>query len=81
MNVANRMRAAAFAFAICLIAAPVAFAGTIGLLPFWSWIEAKFAIESIGHSGPAEWCYVATYVFILSCAVVIRLTFKHRCGK
>jgi uncharacterized BrkB/YihY/UPF0761 family membrane protein len=29
---------------------------------FWSWLEANYGIEAMGHSGPAEWCYVATYV-------------------
>lgn len=77
---AHRMRAAGIAFAICLIAAPVAFAVTIGLLPLWSWIEAKFAIESVGHSGPAGWCYLAVYIFILGGAVIILLAFMRRSG-
>jgi hypothetical protein len=43
---------------------PVAIVATLLLLPFWSWLEAHFGIESVGHSGPAEWCYLATYVGI-----------------
>lgn len=30
---------------------------TIGLVPFWRWLEATTGLESIGHSGPAAWCY------------------------
>jgi len=30
---------------------------TIMLLPFWRWLEATTGLESVGHSGPAEWCY------------------------
>jgi hypothetical protein len=37
---------------------------TILLMPLWSWVEARFQIESVGHSGPAGWCYVATYAAV-----------------
>jgi len=30
------------------------------LLPLWRWLEATLHVEAIGHSGPAEWCYVVT---------------------
>ena len=80
MNAAKALRAAGIALAICLIAAPVAFVATIWLLPLWSWIEANFSIESIGHSGPAGWCYLAVYILILGCTVIIRLAFSHRSG-
>lgn len=43
---------------------------TILLLPLWSWVEARFQIESVGHSGPAGWCYVATYA---ACVVLLGL--------
>jgi len=33
---------------------------TFLLWPLWSWIEAVTGVESIGHSGPATWCYVVT---------------------
>ena len=80
MNPAKGLRAAGIALVICLIVAPVAFAVTIRLLPLWSWIEAKFSIEAIGHSGPAGWCYFAVYIFILGGAGIIRLAFSHRSG-
>ena len=37
---------------VAIILAPVAVFMTILILPLWSWIEATFGIESIGHSGP-----------------------------
>jgi hypothetical protein len=30
------------------------------LWPLWSWLEAFTGFESLGHSGPATWCFVAT---------------------
>jgi hypothetical protein len=41
--------------------APLAVVTTLLLIPFWSWIEATFALEAIGHSGPAAWCYWSSY--------------------
>jgi hypothetical protein len=37
--------------------------------PLWSWIEASFGIESIGHSGPADWCFVAVYALLVGLVV------------
>lgn len=50
---------------VAIILAPVAVIVTILILPLWSWIEATFGIESIGHFGPAGLCYLATYVVCL----------------
>ena len=65
---ATRLRGVGIAFAICLVSAPIAIVVTIALLPFWSWFESTFDIESIGHSGPAECCYLVCYIMILTCA-------------
>jgi len=43
-----------------VVAVPVAIVLTIASLPLWSWIEATAGIESVGHSGPADWCYGVT---------------------
>ena len=49
-----------------IVSLPIAFFTTILLIPLWSWIEAKYGIESIGHSGPAGWCYATVYTtFVL----------------
>ena len=50
---------------------PISFIVTILLFPFWSWIEERFGIESVGHSGPAEWCYwVISVVIFISIMIV-----------
>jgi hypothetical protein len=54
---------AACAFAIAAL--PAAAVVTFLLSPFWRWFEAATAIESIGHSGPAGWCFAVIYCFIL----------------
>jgi hypothetical protein len=41
---------------LLLVLLPVAFGVTILLYPIWSWIETSYGIESVGHSGPADWC-------------------------
>ena len=46
------------------------------LSPFWNWFEAMSGIESIGHSGPANWCYFSTIIFSL-----IAMTLLYRLSK
>jgi hypothetical protein len=29
---------------------------------FWGWFEARTGIESLGHSGPADWVYMFLWV-------------------
>ena len=57
--------------AAALVSAPLSVVATILLAPFWSWLEATTGIESVGHSGPAEWCYVATFLLLLIGAVLV----------
>lgn len=47
--------------AVLLLCVPLSFIVTLLATPLWSWIEASYGIESVGHSGPAEWCYVVVY--------------------
>jgi len=47
---------------------PVAVVLTVLLQPAWDWFESATGIESLGHSGPAEWCYGVTYVALLGLA-------------
>ena len=42
---------------------------TLAALPLWRWIEARTGIESIGHSGPAGWCWLATLALCLTLAL------------
>ena len=57
------------ALAIAVVCLPVAFIGTILLFPLWSWIEATYHYESVGHSGPADWCFEVVYVVLLLLAL------------
>lgn len=49
-----------------LLCALLAIPATLLALPLWSWIEARWGIEAVGHSGPAEWCYVAAWLVLLA---------------
>jgi hypothetical protein len=66
-----RMRRAArglIVTALLLVAAiPITAGLTIALLPAWARLEARWGIESVGHSGPASWCYAVVYA---GCIVV-----------
>jgi hypothetical protein len=59
----------ALALGIAVVCVPAAFILTILLLHLWSWIEATSKIESIGHSGPADWCFEAVYVLLAAPAL------------
>jgi hypothetical protein len=71
MGFSERLKGAGVALLVCVACAPLAAAITIALLPLWRWVEATFNVESIGHSGPAGWCYLAVYVAVLVCAALI----------
>ena len=62
---------------IALIAAPLSVVVTILLLPLWRWLEASTGIESVGHSGPAEWCYAAVFLVLVTGASLFVLM-RHR---
>lgn len=63
---------------ILIFLIPVSFIFTLVLIPLWRWIEYSFGIESIGHSGPAEWCFMSVFlVFIISCTIIYRISRKN----
>jgi hypothetical protein len=64
----DSIRTLMVSLALLVLCVPLAAAVTIALLPVWSWLEATLAIESVGHSGPADWCYGVVYV---GCMTVI----------
>ena len=69
---------AATMLGIIVLDLPVAFALTMMLLPVWTTIERRSGIESVGHSGPATWCFVLVYV----CVVALSLgTYLYRLGR
>jgi phosphotransferase system glucose/maltose/N-acetylglucosamine-specific IIC component len=55
------LRIALITLAVLIACLPIAFITTILLSPLWSWIEATYGIESIGHSGPSDWCFYVVY--------------------
>ncbi|HEV8483705.1 MAG TPA: hypothetical protein VGV87_09165 [Blastocatellia bacterium] len=76
------LRFALVVLAILLACLPFAFIATFLLYPFWSWVEATFAIESVGHSGPAEWCFGVVYILLcvvsVSAVLLLRRRQRHR---
>ena len=60
-----------------VISLPLGIILTIVLLPLWSWVEATTGIESVGHSGPADWCYWVTLVVIF-CGIAAPLLMWER---
>lgn len=59
------MKKALIFLAVCVAAAPMAVVVTLLLIPFWRWFEEKTGVESIGHSGPADWSFALVYFLIL----------------
>jgi len=73
MTLNKRLRAAITGLGVALLSIPVALLVTILLVPFWSWLEATSGIESLGHSGPAVWCYLAVYLLLVSIFGLLRV--------
>lgn len=56
---------------LVLLLVPLSVVTTLLLFPFWSWFEKATGIESMGHSGPAGWCYLAVLgLMAAACAAV-----------
>ena len=51
---------------IVVISVPLTFWLTFMLLPLWGWIEARYGIESVGHSGPSDWCFSVVFAIVMS---------------
>lgn len=64
------------ALTICLVDLPVGAVATFLLAPFWRWFEMATGIESIGHSGPSEWCFIAVYLLLLAASFGICASHK-----
>lgn len=63
---------------IVLLGVPVTFVATIALLPLWSMIERRYGIESVGHSGPADWCFWTVFVIYLLSAWAMSRVLRDR---
>jgi hypothetical protein len=61
------------------VAAAVLGAGVVSVpltvlsFPLWSWFESRTGVEAVGHSGPAAWCYAATFAVLLAVALMMAL--------
>lgn len=60
---ARRIRVTAAVLALSL---PSSALLTLLLVPFWRHLEERFRIESVGHSGPALWCYLVVFLTLFS---------------
>jgi len=72
------MRHLTASLTILLICIPVSVVATILLLPLWRWLEKTYGLEAVGHSGPAEWCYVG---MLLVCVLTASLLYAARLGR
>ena len=68
--------------AVTFIAALLALVLTFLLLPLWSWIESTYSIESVGHSGPAGWCFGAVWgILVLASLPWVHGSWRRRTDK
>jgi hypothetical protein len=58
-----------------IVGVPAGGVVTLALLPLWRAVEARWGIESVGHSGPADWCFELVYVVWLVLGVVASRVF------
>jgi hypothetical protein len=56
---------------IVVLGLPATFFLTIALLPLWGAIERRYGIESVGHSGPTDWCFWAVFLLYLGGALAV----------
>ncbi|HET7042230.1 MAG TPA: hypothetical protein VFI13_09420, partial [Gemmatimonadales bacterium] len=54
-----------------LLALPAAAFVTFLMTPFWGWVETQYGIESLGHSGPATWCFLCVYAVMVGVNALI----------
>jgi len=66
------------AFVLTIICIPLTFIVTAFSNPFWLWIEKTISVESVGHSGPAEWCYITVYLLLIGSNGLIWLKISKR---
>lgn len=44
---------------------PITVILTFSLPFFWRWFEQTTGIESMGHFGPALWCFIVVYALLM----------------
>jgi len=78
MKISSRIKLVVIILVLFITCIPLAFIITVISSPIWLWIEKTFSIESVGHSGPAEWCYLTVYLFLISASGLIWLKIGKR---
>jgi hypothetical protein len=63
------LRGLAIWASIVVLGVPATFFLTIALLPLWGAIERRYGLESVGHSGPADWCFWTVFLLYLGGAL------------
>ena len=71
MAVSKPLKTGLFLLAFLLLCIPLAIILTLMTSGLWSWVERNFGIEAYGHSGPAGWCYLASYSLLMLAAIFI----------
>jgi hypothetical protein len=81
MTFSDRLLGSLKAIVLLLLAFPIAVAATFVTGPFWKWLDGSTNIESYGHSGPAEWCYLAMYTLIVLLIVFLWAKLDRKRGR
>ncbi len=71
MTFTERLKGAAIAIVILLFLVPLTVVIALFSIPMLDWFEGRFGIESIGHSGPAEWVYLTIYGILVVLAGMV----------
>jgi len=62
------IRALVRGLVILVLCVPLSAVTTLLLLPLWNALENHWQIESVGHSGPADWCFIVVYaLWVAAC--------------
>jgi hypothetical protein len=71
-----RIKLLVMALTLIIICIPLAMIITVFSNPLFLWFENTFSVESVGHSGPAEWCYITVYLLLISLSGLIWLKYR-----
>ena len=71
MTLIQRLKGIAIAIVILIAIAPIAVLISFLSVPMLDWIETHFAVEAIGHSGPAESVFIVVYGVLVVAATTI----------
>lgn len=73
------LKHAAIVVAAIVLGFPTGFIAAIVTSPFWGWFEGATGIESLGHSGPADWVFYLMFsVCVLGFFATLEAIFRGR---